>query len=63
MEQQKPQRPPTEEEIAELAYRYWEEEGQPEDRAEEHWLRAVEELREWHSPVPPEGEAGLPPQA
>lgn len=28
--------------IADLAYRFWEEEGYPHDRAEAHWLRAVE---------------------
>lgn len=28
--------------IADLAYRFWEEEGHPQDRAEAHWLRAVE---------------------
>jgi hypothetical protein len=27
--------------IAALAYRYWEEEGRPEGRAEQHWLRAA----------------------
>jgi hypothetical protein len=27
--------------IADLAYRMWEEDGRPEDRAEAHWLRAV----------------------
>ena len=27
--------------IADLAYRMWEEDGRPEDRAEQHWLRAV----------------------
>lgn len=27
--------------IADLAYRFWEEEGHPQDRAEAHWLRAV----------------------
>jgi hypothetical protein len=39
-----------EEEIARLAYRYYEEEGRPEGRAEEHWRRAQEEF---HGPVPP----------
>ncbi len=34
------------EEIAKLARRYYDEEGQPEGRAEEHWLRAERELRE-----------------
>jgi len=45
------QHPPTsadglrfEEEIAALAHRYYEEEGRPEGRAEEHWHRAQQEL-------------------
>ena len=33
------------EQIALLAYRYYEEEGRPEGRAEEHWHRAEKELR------------------
>ena len=53
----------THEEISALAYRLWQDEGHPEDKAEEHWHRAEEKLRDWHSPVPPEGEAGLPPMA
>jgi hypothetical protein len=32
--------PPSREEIARLAQGYWEEEGRPEGRAEEHWNRA-----------------------
>lgn len=28
--------------IADLAYRFWQEEGHPQDRAEAHWLRAAE---------------------
>jgi Protein of unknown function (DUF2934) len=27
--------------IADLAYRFWEEEGRPLGKAEEHWLRAA----------------------
>jgi hypothetical protein len=27
--------------IADLAFRLWEEEGRPEGRAEDHWLRAA----------------------
>lgn len=37
-------------EIARLAHRYYEEEGRPEGRAEEHWLRAEREIK---GPVPP----------
>jgi hypothetical protein len=36
---------PTEEQIADLARKFWEEEGQPEGKAEEHWTRAQEQLR------------------
>jgi hypothetical protein len=39
-----------EEEIARLAHRYYEEEGRPEGRAEEHWFRAEREIK---GPVPP----------
>lgn len=35
---------PTQEEIANLARKFWEEEGQPEGQAEEHWRRAEEQL-------------------
>jgi Protein of unknown function (DUF2934) len=33
-------------EIAALAYRFYEEEGRPEGRASDHWLRAEREFRE-----------------
>jgi len=36
---------PTEEEIRELAYRLWEEDGCPEGQALEHWARARRMLR------------------
>jgi hypothetical protein len=36
---------PTPEEIGALAKLHWEEEGQPEGRALEHWHRAESELR------------------
>jgi Protein of unknown function (DUF2934) len=38
--------PPSQQEVAELAQRLWEEEGRPEGKAEEHWLRAETELRQ-----------------
>ena len=38
--------PPAREEIAQLARRYWEEEGRPEGYADRHWFRAEAELRE-----------------
>ena len=34
-----------EEEIAALAYRYFEDEGRPEGKADEHWARASREVR------------------
>ena len=37
---------PAPEDIAALAKSYWEEEGRPEGKAEEHWLRAEEALRQ-----------------
>jgi hypothetical protein len=37
---------PTEEEIAALAQRYWEDESRPEGRSVEHWHRAETELRQ-----------------
>lgn len=35
----------TQERIAERAYAIWEQAGRPDDRAEEHWFRAEEEIR------------------
>jgi hypothetical protein len=32
--------------IAAIARQIWEEEGQPDDKAEEHWKRAIEHLRQ-----------------
>jgi hypothetical protein len=39
--------------IAELAYRIYEQEGRPEDRAEEHWRRAERALRQLRLSNPP----------
>ena len=39
-----------EDEIARLAHRYYEEEGRPEGKADEHWFRAEREIK---GPVPP----------
>ena len=36
---------PSEADIAALAHRYYEEEGHPEGKAEEHWARAEREIR------------------
>jgi hypothetical protein len=36
---------PLEDDVARLAYRYYEEEGHPEGRAEEHWHRAEQTIR------------------
>lgn len=35
---------PAQEDIAALAQKFWEEEGQPEGKAEEHWQRAQAQL-------------------
>lgn len=40
--------PPTPEEIAVCAYLIWEHEGQPEDRAMQHWLQAEAQLTAAH---------------
>jgi hypothetical protein len=37
---------PTHDDIAALAQKFWEEEGQPEGKAVEHWQRAEEQLRQ-----------------
>ena len=38
-------------EIAALAYHFYEEEGRPEGRASDHWLRAEREIRQDGQPV------------
>jgi hypothetical protein len=38
-------------EIAALAYRFYEEEGRPEGRASDHWLRAEHEIRKEGQPA------------
>jgi len=42
----KPRRVPTHEEIARLAYSYWEARGWKHGSAEQDWLRAERELRQ-----------------
>ena len=37
---------PTHDDIAALAQKFWEEEGQPEGKSEEHWQRAEAQLRQ-----------------
>jgi DUF2934 family protein len=37
---------PSKEEISMLAWQFWQEEGRPEGKAEEHWRRAEEQLHE-----------------
>ena len=39
-------RPLDQDSVAALARKHWEEEGKPEGRAMDHWLRAESELRE-----------------
>lgn len=43
---------PSETDIAALAHRYYEEEGHPEGKAEEHWARAVQELQQQNTRAP-----------
>ena len=38
-------------EIAALAYRFYEEEGRPEGKASDHWLRAEREIRTQSEPA------------
>ena len=38
-------------EIAALAYRFYEEEGRPEGKASDHWLRAEREIRTQSQPA------------
>lgn len=40
---------PLHDDISERARQYWEDEGRPEGKAEEHWRRAEEELRNQQS--------------
>jgi len=44
---------PSNEDIARLAQQYWEAEGCPEGKAQEHWRRAEEELRHHFSDAAP----------
>jgi hypothetical protein len=53
---------PTEEEIAALAQRYWEDESRPEGKSLEHWHRAETELRQrWLERLAAESASPLPP--
>ena len=47
---------PKQEDIAALAQKFWEEEGQPEGKAEEHWLRAEQQLRQDQPQAPVEAQ-------
>jgi hypothetical protein len=38
--------PPTQGEVSQLAQKFWEDEGRPEGKSEEHWRRAEAELRD-----------------
>jgi len=42
---------PTHDDIAALARKIWEEEGQPEGSAEKHWQRAEAEFRQYQQAV------------
>jgi hypothetical protein len=50
--------PPEADEIARLAYQFYEEEGRPEGRAEEHWRRAEQTLLGIAPPWTIESDAG-----
>ena len=52
---------PSDEQIAQLAHSLWEQEGQPEGRAEEHWARAEEQLRNNGNAQDSDGSADHPP--
>ena len=45
---------PTHDEIAQLAYSYWEERARPEGSPDIDWFRAEEELRRVHARYTPE---------
>ena len=47
--------PPTNEQIAALAYCIWEQEGRPEGRDLEHWRTAEAQLRQTRVPSGPPG--------
>jgi len=40
---------PTQDDTTALARRFWEEEGQPQGKSEEHWQRAEERLRQYQN--------------
>ena len=39
---------PTHDEISALAQQFYDEEGRPEGKADEHWVRAQEQIRQRH---------------
>jgi hypothetical protein len=49
--------------IAALAHRYYEEEGRPEGRSHEHWMRAKRELFGHTEPASQESSAAPPTEA
>lgn len=54
---------PNEERIREIAYGFWLEDGQPQGRDEEHWLRAVEALNAPAAKAKPTRKAAAKPRA
>jgi hypothetical protein len=52
-----------EDQIRETAYGFWLEDGQPQGRDEEHWLRAVEALNAPAGKAKPVGKAAAKPRA
>lgn len=53
----------TEANIREAAYLFWLEEGQPQGRDQEHWLRAVDALGAPAAPAKPKRKAAAKPRA
>lgn len=62
MKQEQAGYPDFEGQIAALAFRYWEEEGCPQDRSVQHWERADRELRQWQGESASDGQSpgGIP---
>lgn len=52
-----------ESQIREAAYLFWLEEGQPQGRDQEHWLRAVDALSTPAAPAKPKRKAAAKPRA
>jgi len=49
--------------IKQRAHQIWEEEGRPEGRHEEHWMRALEEMADTPAVLPGGGTSAPPAQS